>query len=349
MSTATSSSFQAWRVDQQEDGSFHGSEQTMTTESLPHATDGVLIHVSHSSLNYKDAGSASGNKGITRNFPHTPGIDAIGTLVETGEPVLVTGYDLGMNTPGGFGQRIRVPKEWILQPLPLPFQQDPRKAMIYGTAGLTAALCVQKLLHNGHAKPAQGKVVVTGASGAVGSVAVELLAKLGFDVVAISGKILTHKETLLKLGAKQVMGREVLAESTKKPLLKPTFAHAIDTVGGTPLSELLKQIQPGGSVACCGLVAGAQLETTVLPFILRGIQLLGVDSVEIPLPEKKIIWDKLATSWACPVTESLAVDIGRHQLDEYLQAFLKGESVGKVVLDHSIVTNKKKTTTNSRM
>jgi acrylyl-CoA reductase (NADPH) len=170
------------------------------------------------------------------------------------------------------------------------------------------------------------------ATGAVGSVAVELLAKLGYDVVAISGK---QANNLKELGATEVVGREVL-EATKKPLLKPGFANAIDTVGGAPLAELLKKIKPGGSVSCCGLVAGPQLETTVLPFILRGVNLLGVDSVEIPLEEKKGAWENLAGPWKCPKTEAMARDIGRHELDEHLKAFLKGKSTGKIILDHSL-------------
>eukprot|EP00579_Thalassiosira_antarctica_P004514 CAMPEP_0201886762 /NCGR_PEP_ID=MMETSP0902-20130614/23099_1 /ASSEMBLY_ACC=CAM_ASM_000551 /TAXON_ID=420261 /ORGANISM="Thalassiosira antarctica, Strain CCMP982" /LENGTH=340 /DNA_ID=CAMNT_0048416467 /DNA_START=75 /DNA_END=1097 /DNA_ORIENTATION=+ len=326
-------SYQAWRVTQQDDGSFKGSEQTLDTDDLPHKDDsnGVLIRVSHSSLNYKDALSASGNKGVTRKFPHTPGIDAVGTTVQDNTPVLITGYNLGMNTDGGYGEYIRVPPGWIATQ---PFAQ-PRVAMIYGTAGLTAGLCVQKLLQMG-ADPSQGPVAVTGATGAVGSVAVELLSKLGFDVVAISGKAGAQKDALLHLGAKQVVGRDAL-DTTKKPMLKPLFANAVDTVGGSPLAELLKQIQPGGSVACCGLVAGMGLETTVLPFILRGVNLLGVDSVEIPLAQKQAVWEKLAGEWACPKTEASAVDIGRHQLDDYLKAFLKGESSGKkIVLDHSL-------------
>jgi len=170
------------------------------------------------------------------------------------------------------------------------------------------------------------------ASGAVGSVAVELLTKLGFDVVAVSGKA---PDTLKDLGAKEIVGRDAL-QSSKKPMLKPIYGNAIDTVGGAPLAELLKLVKPGGSVSCCGLVAGMQLETTVLPFILRGVNLLGVDSVEIPLEEKAQVWKKLASSWACPKTESMARSIGRHELDSHLKAFLKGESSGKIVLDHSI-------------
>lgn len=327
-----SGDFKAWRVTEQ-DGQYIGAETTCDMADLPEGE--VLIRVSHSSLNYKDALSASGNKGVTRNFPHTPGIDAAGVVVESAAgpvvdaPVIVTGYDLGMNTAGGFGEYIRVPAGWCAT---LPAGWDARKAMIYGTAGLTAGLCVAKLLKMG-ATPAQGPVVVTGASGAVGTVAVEILAKLGFEVVAVSGKP-EQADTLRKLGASEVVGRDAL-EANKKPMLKPVYGNAVDTVGGTPLAELLKQVKPGGSVACCGLVAGPQLETTVMPFILRGVNLLGVDSVEIPLEEKQAIWERLATDWACPETEAMARDIGRGELDGALKAFLKGASAGKIVLDHS--------------
>lgn len=325
--------FKAWRV-QEQDGDYVGSEQTLKVSDLP--DNDVLIRVSHSSLNYKDALSASGNKGVTRKFPHTPGIDAAGEVVtdatgqfSAGDRVLVTGYDLGMNTDGGFGEYIRVPASWCVA---MPQGWDARTAMIYGTAGLTAGLCVQKLLTMG-AAPEQGKVAVSGASGAVGSVAVELLANLGFNVVAISGKQ-DHASALKDLGASDVLGRDALA-AEKKPLLKPAFANAVDTVGGGPLAELLKQIHPGGSVSCCGLVAGPQLETTVLPFILRGNNLLGVDSVEIPLADKQAVWDRFSGNWACRKTEASARDIGRGDLDGALKAFLKGESSGKIVLDHS--------------
>ncbi|MDX1754986.1 MAG: YhdH/YhfP family quinone oxidoreductase [Marinobacter sp.] len=325
--------FKAWRVTER-DGQFSGSEQELSTADLPEGE--VLIRVSHSSLNYKDALSASGNKGVTRNYPHTPGIDAAGEVVESaagkpavGEQVIVTGYDLGMNTDGGFGEYIRVPAGWCVS---MPDGWDAARAMTYGTAGLTAGLCVTKLLQAG-AKPDDGRVAVCGASGAVGSVAVELLASQGFEVVAISGKE-AQAPALKSLGASEVLGRETLAPQ-KKPLVRPAFAHAVDTVGGAPLAELLKQIRPGGSVACCGLVAGPQLETTVLPFILRGVNLLGVDSVEIPLGEKRAVWQKLAGPWACSKTEASVRTIGRGGLKEALAAFLEGASAGKIVLDHS--------------
>lgn len=329
--------FQAWRVAESEDGgTYVGHEQTVALDEVLPPGD-VLIRVSHSSLNYKDALSAVGNKGVTRKYPHTPGVDAAGKIVEitdhvpslqVGDSVMVTGYDLGMNTPGGFGEYIRVPANWCIR---LPTTWDPRTAMVYGTAGLTAALCVQKLLKVGGAKP-PSRVVVTGASGSVGSIAVELLSKLGFQVTAISGK---DPQRLRNLGAVEVLPRETLQES-QKPLLKPIFPFAVDTVGGSPLAELLKQIQPGGSVACCGNAAGVKVETSVLPFILRGVNLLGVDSVEIPLEEKSSIWTKLSGEWRCPKAEQLARDIGRHELDVCLKAFLRGESSGKIILDHSL-------------
>ncbi|MFP4159361.1 MAG: YhdH/YhfP family quinone oxidoreductase [Desulfobacterales bacterium] len=325
--------YKAWRVHEHEDG-HTGGEETCNTADLPE--NEVLIRVTHSSLNYKDALSATGNKGVTRSYPHTPGIDAAGEVVESGgrpaegTKVLVTGYDLGMNTPGGFGQYIRVPADWCVQ---IPAGWDARTAMIYGTAGLTAGLSVTKLLKMG-ASPDQGRMAVTGASGSVGSVAVEILSKIGFEVAAVSGKA-DRAEELKKLGAFEVLGREAL-EPGKKPLVKPRFANAADTVGNGPLAELLKQIRPGGSVSCCGLVAGTQLETTVLPFILRGVNLLGVDSVEIPMEDKKAVWQKLAGEWACPRTEETAGDISRRDLDSALKAFLKAESFGKIVLDHSL-------------
>jgi putative YhdH/YhfP family quinone oxidoreductase len=182
------------------------------------------------------------------------------------------------------------------------------------------------------AVPEQGKVAVSGASGAVGSVAVEILSVLGFDVVAISGKA-DQEDMLRALGAAEVLGRDAL-EAQRKPMLKPVFANAIDTVGGAPLAELLKQVLPGGSVSCCGLVAGVELPTSVLPFILRGVNLLGVDSVEIPLADKQVIWDKLAGPWRCPKTEKSAKVIGRDDLAGALDAFLAGKSSGKIVLEH---------------
>ncbi|MGP4843158.1 acrylyl-CoA reductase family protein [Marinobacter sp. 1Y8] len=328
------SNYQAWRV-HENDGQYTGAVETLDTADLPQGD--VLIRVTHSSLNYKDALSASGNKGVTRNFPHTPGIDAAGEVIESesgqfsvGQQVLVTGFDLGMGTAGGFGEYIRVPAEWVVV---MPKGWSARTAMVYGTAGLTAGLCVSKLLRMG-ASPDKGPVLVTGATGAVGTVAVELLSTLGFEVTAMTGKA-DMADQLKALGAANVAGRELL-EPQKKPMLKPQFAAAVDTVGGEPLAEVLKQLLPGGSVACCGLVAGMDVPTSVYPFILRGVNLLGVDSVEIPLAEKEAIWSRLSGDWACSKTEKNAREIGKGDLGDALAAFLKGESSGSVVLAHGI-------------
>jgi len=364
-SSSSSNSFLAWRVEETGDGSFVGSEQKLSLSSSGDKDDNddnddndndnetttVLIRVTHSSLNYKDALSASGNKGVTRKFPHTPGIDAAGIIVSENDDdnnnasALVTGYDLGMNTDGGFGEFIRVPSEWIVTPNPFAASENEhvaaaRTCMVYGTAGLTAALSVQKLLAAGNAKPSDGKVLVTGATGGVGSIAVELLAKLGFEVVALTGKQSDGESEafLLELGASEVVDREALAPS-KKPILRPLYAHAIDTVGGSPLAELLKQIRHGGSVTACGNAAGMALETNVLPFILRGVQLLGVDSVQISLPEKTRIWKKLSGEWRCPKAEALARDIGRDELDGCLKTILEGKASGRKVLVHGLVVS----------
>ncbi|TVP54873.1 MAG: acryloyl-CoA reductase [Halomonadaceae bacterium] len=324
--------FRSWRVHDQ-DGTFKGQIEDQSIADLPPGE--VLIHVSHSSLNFKDALSASGNKGVTRSFPHTPGIDAAGEVVSSddstwkaGDRVIVTGYDLGMNTAGGFGEYIRVPAGWCVR---LPANWEGHTAMAYGTAGLTAGLCVDKLLRSG-LTPQQGPVLVTGASGGVGSVAVELLAKLGFEVVAMSGKA-DQESWLRDLGATQVVGRDALTPS-RKPMEKPHYAGAVDTVGGEPLATVLKQIRPEGAVAACGLAAGTDLPSSVFPFIIRGVTLAGVDSVEIPQIRKTEIWDKLATEWRCPKSEQSAKTITMEELEPALSAFLKGQSVGRVVLAH---------------
>lgn len=295
----------------------------------------VLIRVRYSSVNYKDALSASGNKGVTRHYPHTPGIDAAGEVEESstdafskGDKVLVMGYDLGMNTAGGYGQFIRVPADWVLR---LPAGLDAREAMIYGTAGFTAALCVSSLLDVG-IRPAQGRVLVTGASGGVGSVAVALLAQQGFNVVAATGKTDAH-DWLQQLGASDFIDRAGLLADFNKPMHRPQWAAAVDTLGGEPLANLLKSIQYGGSVACCGLAASANLPTSVLPFILRGINLLGVDSVELPREIKQQIWDDLAGDWKLPNLEALLTHrLALEELPTYLSDVLAGKTVGRAIV-----------------
>lgn len=292
-------SFKAYLVTEQ-DGQFEGKVVEKNLEDLPEGE--VVINVEYSSLNYKDALSATGNRGVTRDYPHIPGIDAAGTVesssdphFQAGDPVLVMGYDLGMNTSGGFSQKIRVPGSWVIN---RPQGLSAEQAMVFGTAGFTAAMCVDTLLQVGIA-PAQGPVLVTGATGGVGIVAVWLLKNLGFDVVASTGK--TDQEELLKsVGAKDVIQRDVLLENAKRPMNKPQWAAAVDTVGGDILGNIIKSIQYGGSVACCGMVAGHEVQTSVFPFILRGVNLLGVDSVELPLDVKQDIWNMLGKDWLFP-------------------------------------------------
>lgn len=295
----------------------------------------VLIKVHYSSLNYKDALSATGNKGVTRSFPHTPGIDAAGEVVssshsdwQTGDKVLVTGFDLGMNTAGGFAEYIRVPATWVVA---LPRDLPARDAMVLGTAGLTAAISVDKLQRAG-LRPDSGEVLVTGASGGVGSIAVALLAKLGYTVIAGSGK--PAAQTLLNsLGAKECVSREDLRDESSKPLLKGRWAGVVDTVGGDILATALRSTRYGGCVSCCGLVASANLETTVFPFILRGIDLLGVDSVELPMEKRVTLWNRLATDWRFETLESLASETDLNALnDTWIDKILAGQVQGRVLV-----------------
>lgn len=295
----------------------------------------VLIKTHYSSLNYKDALSAHGNNGVTRQYPHTPGIDVAGEVVHSdhtafkaGDLVLVTGYDLGMNTDGGFAEYVRVPAEWVV---PLPPKLTPRQSMVLGTAGFTAALCVEKLLRNG-LTPDQGEVLVSGASGGVGAVAVGLLAKLGFAVTACTGKT-DQSDFLFSLGATSVIARALLQEPSTRPVLKEQWAGAVDVAGGEILVNILKTLRYGGSVACCGLVGSPTFNASVFPFILRGVNLLGVDSVNLDLATKETMWNKLATEWRLPMIDSLGIDIRFDELEHRLEQVIAGRAVGRVVLD----------------
>ncbi len=294
----------------------------------------LLIRVQYSSLNYKDALSASGNRGVTKNFPHTPGIDAAGVVEQSsvsefaaGDEVIVTGYDLGMNTAGGFGQYIRIPAAWAIK---RPQGLSLRESMVLGTAGLTAALCVDKLEQAG-LRPDSGPVLVTGATGGVGSIAVVLLKRLGYTVAASTGKA-EQAEFLKGLGASQIVTREDLQAGTEKAMLKEQWAGAVDTVGGDILFNVVKALQYGGSVACCGLTAGVGFKGSVMPFILRGVNLLGVDSVELPMVVKASMWDRLSLQWKLDL-EPLVEEVSLPQLPEALKRILAGKMVGRVLLN----------------
>lgn len=323
--------FNALRVHKTGDG-FTMVVESQQIDDLPAGE--LLVRVQYSSLNYKDALSASGNPGVTRNFPHTPGIDAAG-IVETseddrfapGDPVIVTGYDLGMNTPGGLGQYIRIPADWAV---PMPAGLNPRESMIIGTAGLTAALCLVKLETMG-LEPG-GSIVVSGASGGVGSFAVALLAKLGYRPVASTGSA-DAAAWLESLGAADIIDRSVLAAVDKRPMAGEKWDGAIDTVGGVTLANIIKELRYGASVAAVGLVGGTDIPTTVFPFILRDVNLLGVDSVEISHQRRLDTWGRLARDWKLDELEELANEIGLEQVPEQLDGLLSGSVRGRTLVN----------------
>ena len=313
-------------------GGYERSIVERSSDQLPPGD--LLIRVQYSSLNYKDALSATGHRGITRQYPHTPGIDAAGVVLESssrefpvGQEVLVTGFDLGMNTDGGFGGCIRVPAGWAV---PLPEGMSLEQSMVLGTAGFTAGLALFKLETNG-LHPGAGPVVITGASGGVGSLAVSLLAARGYEVWAGSGKP-EARNMLLELGAREVIPREELDDQSGRPLLKSRWAGAIDTVGGNTLATLLKSVQREGSVAVCGLVSSHELSTTVYPFLLNGANLLGVDSATCPASWRNRVWELLAGPWKPGPVKSTTITLD--ELEPYFSLILAGRTQGRIVIRH---------------
>lgn len=306
--------------------------RTITQRNIEDLPAGeVLIKVHYSTLNYKDALSSIGNKGVTRNYPHTPGIDASGVVVEStdanfsvGQEVLVTSYDLGMNTSGALAEYIRVPAKWVIaQPAGLSLAE----AMILGTAGFTAGLCIDALLKYG-VSPEKGKVIVTGSTGGVGILSVAILAKLGFEVVAVTGKP-EAAELLQRLGAAEIVSRESLNDTSGRPMLKSIYAGAVDTVGGNILATILKSLHYDGAVAACGLVASPDLPTSVFPFILRGNALLGIDSAECPMSKRLEIWQHLASDWKLDNLNLISHEIGLEEVPAKLDLMLQGKALGK--------------------
>ncbi len=325
--------FRALVVRESMPGTFTRRVEERHVDELP--LGDLLIRVRYSSLNYKDALSASGHRGVTRHYPHTPGIDAAGVVEESqspafqvGDEVIVIGYDLGMDTPGGFGQFIRVPAGWAVH---RPAGLSLRESMIYGTAGFTAAMCVERLMDYG-IDPGQGEILVTGATGGVGSVAVALLALEGYTVVAATGK-LDQASYLQALGAAAVIHRQEVDDASGRPLLKGRWAGVVDTVGGNILATAIRATRPQGCVTCCGNAASPELHLTVYPFILRGVALLGIDAGNCPIQVRRHIWQKLATRWKLPQMERLVTECSLQELSGHIDRILAGEQVGRVLVN----------------
>ncbi|MCK5740917.1 MAG: YhdH/YhfP family quinone oxidoreductase [Chlorobi bacterium] len=326
-------SFKAFVTKELEANKFERSIETRQISDLPQGD--VLIEVFFSALNYKDALSARGHKGISRNYPHTPGIDASGIVAESnssdflpGQKVLVTGYDLGMNTDGGFAEYIRVPASWVV---PLPEKMSLREAMIWGTAGFTAAISINELQRH-DVTPDKGHVLVTGATGGVSTLAIGMLKKAGYSVVASTGKT-DQKEMLMKLGADEVIDRADADDQSNRPLLRGRWAGVLDSVGGSTLSSVIRSTKLHGAVCCFGNVTGDNLETSVYPFLLRGITLIGIDSAEKEMPYRLNIWKRISEELKFDNINDYVKEVDLEGLSKEIDVMLKGGQIGKVIVN----------------
>ncbi|KTR60575.1 quinone oxidoreductase [Exiguobacterium indicum] len=313
------------------DGSYEGNIEMKHIDDLPEGE--ILIRVTHSCVNYKDALSMSGNRGVTKSYPHTPGVDAAGYIEQTtderfhiGQAVVVNGFDFGMNTSGGFQEYIRVPADWVTA---LPESVRPLEAMQYGTAGLTAAQSIDELSRI--VSKDAGPILVTGATGGVGTIAITLLIRLGYTVHAVTGKRV-EQERLLKKGVAEVLDRATFLEETDRPLKKGLYAGVIDTVGGPLLASVIRFVQYGGVVTTCGNVGGAEMTLTVYPFILRGVRLIGIDAVQTPIAYREELWQRLASDWQIDLASE--VDIKTlNDLPEIAEALLTSRHRGRTVIE----------------
>jgi acrylyl-CoA reductase (NADPH) len=331
----SSPQYRAIVIRQADDQSFKTEVENRTIDQLPAGE--VLIRVHYSSLNFKDMLSANGHPAVTRVYPHQPGIDSAGVVehsdspdFKAGDEVITCGYDLGMGTAGGLGQYIRVPAKWVVK---RPKNLTLKESMIFGTAGFTAALCIDKLERMG-AKPADGKVAVTGASGGVGTMAIAQLTKLGYEAVAITGKV--DNPALKDLGAVDVIHRDELLKANEQTmgLFAPAmFAHGIDCVAGQYLSGLLHAVDYFGSVACCGLASSLELNTSVVPFIIRNVNLLGIDCVELPLAIKQQTWEACADRFRPAALDTMAEEITLDEVTDRLMTIATGQSQGRYLVN----------------
>ncbi|MBC1776937.1 NADPH:quinone oxidoreductase family protein [Listeria seeligeri] len=324
-------SFQALFIEKEEqDTSLHFRDTTI--DELPE--NDVTIEVHYSGINYKDGLAVLPDGKIVSEYPFIPGIDASGVVVESksdrlqvGDEVIVTSYDFGVSYFGGYSEFIRVPAEWVV---PLPAGLSLKEAMILGTAGFTAALSVDALEFSG-VTPTDGKIAVSGATGGVGSLSSAILSKRNYQVVASSNKA-DAAEFLQKFGVSEVVTREAFQPEKIRALDKQLFAGAIDCVGGKPLAYLLTAVQYGGAVTTCGMSAGGKLDTTVFPFILRGIQLFGIDSVLCPMPKRESIWNRLATDYKLANLDELATEIPFSELPTALHQVMNGGVTGRYLV-----------------
>ncbi len=325
--------FRALWVEETGPGRFQRRVIFRKISDLPAA--GVLVQVQYSSVNYKDALSASGNKGVTRRYPHTPGIDAAGVVAASvipefhpGDKVILAAGEAGVSWPGGFGQYTRVPADWLI---PLPPGLTAREAMSLGTAGFTAALMVDRMMAAG-VKP-DGDILVTGATGGVGSIAVSILAREGYRVVAATGKVEDQRSYLQGLGAAEVIHRDEVNDSSAKPLLSGRWAGVIDTVGGNYLATAIRATRPLGVVAACGNAASPDLPLTVYPFILRGVSLLGIDVTHVSREDRVRLWGKLGREWKPADLDGMVREIGLDDLDQEIGAMLVGKQARRLLVN----------------
>ncbi|MGL5731373.1 MAG: YhdH/YhfP family quinone oxidoreductase [Bacteroidales bacterium] len=323
--------YKAYRTREAE-GEYLSEVKEISFDDLP--CNDVLIKVAYSGINYKDLLSVKGNKGVTKSYPHTAGIDAAGTVVNdksgqfmNGEEVVVMGYDLGMNTDGGFAEYISVPSDWVLRK---PHKFTLKQTMEIGTSGFTAALGISKMIQMG-AKPENGPMIVTGATGGVGVYAVQILSAMGFDVWAVTGKK-ESEELLYTLGAQSVLSREEINVAKEKPLVRPRWAGGLDTVGGDTLVNLLKQCKKSGSVATCGNVGGMELNMTVLPFILNGINLLGINAADTPMDHRIKVW-RLLEKYAKPnIVSKSGKEIALDEIAKAIDSMSNSSHTGRFLI-----------------
>ncbi len=315
---------------EQSEGQTLAAVKTIDHDALPEGS--VTVEIDYSSLNYKDALAITGKGKIIRNFPMVPGIDFAGKVLtsedarfQPGQTVLLTGWGVGENHWGGLAEAARVKGDWLVA---MPEGLDARKAMIIGTAGFTAMLCVMALEDAG-VTPESGEIVVTGASGGVGSTAISLLHKLGYKVAAVSGRESTH-DYLRSLGADRILGRDEFAET--RPLEKQLWAGAIDTVGDKVLAKVLAQMNYGGCVAACGLAGGFALPTTVMPFILRNVRLQGVDSVMTPPERRAAAWERLVKDLPDAFYQQATTEIGLAEAPKYASEIINNAAQGRTLV-----------------